>query len=708
MSISLVQSKILGNPDSGASLDITLDVTPIVGHKLIVAVSFWYSKTIIITDNQSPPNTYNERSSGGANYAHLFDCDVTTASGAFTITVTPNSADYITIAVHEYSGVGDFDTFNINNGVGTSATVSITAAEANELIFCAIVDKSNTSITADEDYTKQTETTNSGWTYLATQDRILAVAGADSADWTSSSISWWNMASAYKSASGGGVSSFLKNKNYASTTLAVSGIGSGDLELTVASGKGSLFPATGSFRCVLWGQASSTPLSDINREIVTATLNTDDTFNIVRAQEGTIAKSWIAGDYFALVLTAGKIDELENAINTRYQSGDSPSFSSITISASGTFSGLSTSKVVMSDANRNLVSGTNTDTDISSAVSLKHPAITLSNDAENNLLSLSTQALGLDNQTANRIFAGPTTGAVSAPSFRALVNADFPVTLSLSIAGLNLSGLTASLPVVTDASKNLASVTYATFKSSLSLAQADISGLTTGSTVTHVGLLLTGLTISNAVVTDGSKNLASLAYTGATSLRANLSLETTHSPTFAGLTVGSLSGIIKAAAGVLGIVSIGTSLSYSSSTLDAAQNISVSGSPQFINLKLTGLSGTGVRYITTDAAGNLGVGAGIFYNTTFINADLVAGILTVTHNLTVAYGVVIIINNSGKVVIPDQIDFSAASTSYFTVDLISYGALTGTWRVVFLPAGGTVTPTMSSPDYIGMEVFLDG
>jgi len=55
-----------------------------------------------------------------------------------------------------------------------------------------------------------------------------------------------------------------------------------------------------------------------------------------------------------------------------------------------------------------------------------HNAITLSSDLGANLLGLSTQQLTLDNQTANYVFAGPTTGSAAAPSFRALVAADIP------------------------------------------------------------------------------------------------------------------------------------------------------------------------------------------------------------------------------------------------------------------------------------------
>jgi len=58
-----------------------------------------------------------------------------------------------------------------------------------------------------------------------------------------------------------------------------------------------------------------------------------------------------------------------------------------------------------------------------------HAAVTLAASAEV-LLGLSTQALSLDTQAANLIFAGPVSGAVAAPTFRAMVAADLGTTLS--------------------------------------------------------------------------------------------------------------------------------------------------------------------------------------------------------------------------------------------------------------------------------------
>ena len=404
------------------------------------------------------------------------------------------------------------------------------------------------------------------------------------------------------------ISTFLLNQNFAFSTLS-SGTASGATSFALTTGQGARFLATGNFMCVLWGQAYSTPAQDANREIIEVTGRVTDTLTATRAQESTVQKGWLTGDNIALVITAGKVTELETAINLRYGSGDSPSFAAITVST------LTASVPVVSDGSKNLVS-----------VSYATFKSSLS------LAKADISGLGIGDS----------------PTF----------------TGLNLSGLTASEPVVTDGSKNLVSVTYATFKSSLSLAQADISGLTTGSSPTFTGVLVSGLTASEPVVTDGSKNLASVSYA---TFKTSLSLTQAD---ISGLTTGS--------------------------------------SPTLTGLTLSGLAGSGTRYVTVTSGGTLGVGAGVYYTTTFTNASLVAGILTVTHNLTATYGVCVIVNNSGKVVVPDQIDFSAASTSYFTVDLTTFGTLTGTWVVIFLPVGGTGITLMSSPDYIGMEVFLDG
>jgi hypothetical protein len=102
----------------------------------------------------------------------------------------------------------------------------------------------------------------------------------------------------------------LSNKNFSYSVLAAQLL-VGDGSLTVTTGQGTLFPAS-NFLAVLW--TGTSPLVDTTREIVLCTTRTTDVLTITRAQEGTSAKQWETGTYIAHILTAGKLDELENQI----------------------------------------------------------------------------------------------------------------------------------------------------------------------------------------------------------------------------------------------------------------------------------------------------------------------------------------------------------------------------------------------------------
>lgn len=108
----------------------------------------------------------------------------------------------------------------------------------------------------------------------------------------------------------------LQKTNFAKSNLA-SSITSVATSLTLTASTGTKFPASGNFRAVIWGATFTTPENDPNREIVTATLNAADTFNITRAQESTSASAWNATDNFALVVTKGVFDEIETDINLK-------------------------------------------------------------------------------------------------------------------------------------------------------------------------------------------------------------------------------------------------------------------------------------------------------------------------------------------------------------------------------------------------------
>jgi hypothetical protein len=92
--------------------------------------------------------------------------------------------------------------------------------------------------------------------------------------------------------------------NNASTTISGS-ITAAATSVALAAGTGVLFPlptGTDFFVCTFYDQSTKT----IN-EIVHVTNITGDVATIVRAQEGTTARAWNAGDIFANLITAGTL-----------------------------------------------------------------------------------------------------------------------------------------------------------------------------------------------------------------------------------------------------------------------------------------------------------------------------------------------------------------------------------------------------------------
>ena len=69
---------------------------------------------------------------------------------------------------------------------------------------------------------------------------------------------------------------------------------------------------------------------------------------------------------------------------------------------------------------------------------------------------------------------------------------------------------------------------------------------------------------------------------------------------------------------------------------------------------------------------------------TFTNADLSSGILTITHSdgLSAPYTLHLTVSdNNYKQIIPDEVTFG---TNTITVDLTSYGTISGTWGYYYI------------------------
>ena len=95
----------------------------------------------------------------------------------------------------------------------------------------------------------------------------------------------------------------LKNSLDNPTSTVATGIDSDDTSLVVATGHGSRFPSTGTFRVKLTDQSDNTVY-----ELVRCTARSSDTLTIVRATEGTTGTAFVTGDYVDLVMSVAGLD----------------------------------------------------------------------------------------------------------------------------------------------------------------------------------------------------------------------------------------------------------------------------------------------------------------------------------------------------------------------------------------------------------------
>lgn len=101
----------------------------------------------------------------------------------------------------------------------------------------------------------------------------------------------------------------IKFTNNASATLGAS-IGTGDTTITLTAGQGALFPSLGGSDYFY----STLTDSSNNLEIVKVTARSVDTLTVVRAQDGTTAKAYLAGDKLELRPVAASLEDIVTQI----------------------------------------------------------------------------------------------------------------------------------------------------------------------------------------------------------------------------------------------------------------------------------------------------------------------------------------------------------------------------------------------------------
>lgn len=85
--------------------------------------------------------------------------------------------------------------------------------------------------------------------------------------------------------------------------------------LTVTTGQGTNFPSV-PFNATIWVTGAQ-PLLSNNPEIVTVTNVTGDVLTLIRAQEGSSARTVVIGDQIAATITVKTLTDLENNLMTR-------------------------------------------------------------------------------------------------------------------------------------------------------------------------------------------------------------------------------------------------------------------------------------------------------------------------------------------------------------------------------------------------------
>ena len=234
-----------------------------------------------------------------------------------------------------------------------------------------------------------------------------------------------------------------------------------------------------------------------------------------------------------------------------------------------------------------LTSGTVTSVDLSAP-----DIFTVSN---NPVTNSGTLTLTLATQTANYVWAGPTTGSSAAPSFRALVAGDIPSLTASKISDFNEAAQDAAASMITTATHTNVSVSYDDEAGTLAFTAAAtysdenardaVAGLITGST--HSGI--------SVAYTDDGANAGTLVFsnTGVTGIQGT-SGEITITPEGAassGFQTGNITVGLPTNVVVAGDLKIGGDLdvvgainSFSTSTISVEDNkfllnSNVTGSP---------------------------------------------------------------------------------------------------------------------------------
>lgn len=489
--------------------------------------------------------------------------------------------------------------------------------------------------------------------------------------------------------------------NNASSTL-TSGISAGDTTITVDDP--AEFPTTG------FGTLVDDLTTPTTIEIISWTGKSgSDLTGVTRGAQGTSAAAFSAGEFIEVRPTKGHHEALRGAmiaVETKLGSGSSTASSGTVLRGTGAgtsawgaitnayidaAAAIALSKLATVTASRALVS------DASGFVSASSVTATEAGYLSGVTSAIQTQLDGkqaaFGSQTANTVYAGPTTGAAAAPAFRALVSADIPdisaTYLTVASAGSTYQPLDATLTA---------------------LAAYNTNGLLTQTASdTFTGRTITGtadkIDVTNGDGVSGNPTLTiSATYAGQTSI---VTLGTVTTGTWNGTAIAAQyggTGLNTSASTGYPSLSTGTWSVVSATTLTAALNAMVgdSGSGGTKGLVPAPAAGDAAadKFLKADGTWSTAGGGGLTVSTTTIASGTAGRILYETSGNVLGEIAGSAVDANGAIIL-DAADRTSGVASYFTIKTPADTGQTASTESVGIYFGGngsgsTVTRTWAT------------
>lgn len=305
-----------------------------------------------------------------------------------------------------------------------------------------------------------------------------------------------------------------------------------------------------------------------------------------------------------------------------------------------------------------------------------------------------TLTLALATQTAATVFAGPTSGGAAAPTFRALVSTDIPTLTASFISDFNtqvrtnrLDQLTAPTATVSfggQVASNVATPVNPTDAANKAYVDTAITSVSTYKGTADASLATPTL----ATGTGSWSNGWMYKITTAGSTAFGYALKVGDYVIYNGSTWDKIDSTDPVLTGTSNRITV-TGDTDAGFVADISSSYVGQTSITTLGTITTGVwNGTAIAIAnggtgaTTQGGARTALGASGVSVTTFTNASLSSGILTVTHGLGNQFPQVTIYDSTNKQIIADEV--TGTSTTVATIDLTSYGTLSGNWTATII------------------------